>query len=93
MTRAVPPETDVFIARKRSLHFYVCTKERRGARWVRLVENLDLDAAMDFANDKVETCFEVGVLLSTLSGGYIYWTSTIRDVFNSPMLRVETSPQ
>ena len=93
MTRAVVPETDVLIARKRSLRFCVSTKERRGARWIRLVENLDLDAAMAFANDKVETCFEVGVLLSTPSGGYMYWTSTMRDVFNSPMLRVETSPQ
>lgn len=78
------PENDVEVARRNQARFSVARKEKQFAPWIRFYETSDIDDALTRAAKT--TAFEVAVLVETASGGSIYWTSKIPDLFNSTVL-------
>lgn len=81
------PETDVFLAERRSLMFYVSAKVVPRGPWMRISESIGFREALERAAAQKEQHAEVGVFVEIPSGGLLYWSSRMPDVYNSLVLR------
>jgi hypothetical protein len=78
------PQEDLSISNEAGLRFYASRKERRGARWEKLILGVTLDVAYQHA--AAEDAFERAVFVQTETGGAMYWTSRFPTHFNSVVL-------
>lgn len=79
------PHSDVEMAKRRGLRFYVSRKAKRGGPWERLFATGDLDEALSRAQATHD--HEVAVFVESQFGGFLYWTSKHPETFNSVVIQ------